>query len=53
MVPPTRIHYTDRLDDLTLPGAMQVTITLTPASCGTEPNLTPEGVPDRIPAEGC
>ena len=53
MVPPTRIHCTDRFDDPTLPGATHVTITLTPASCRTELGITKDGVPDRILAEAC
>ena len=32
---------------------MQVTITLKHVSCGTEVNITQEGVPDLIPAEAC
>jgi hypothetical protein len=32
---------------------MDVTILLTPVSCGTELNITQEGVPDVIPAEAC
>jgi antitoxin (DNA-binding transcriptional repressor) of toxin-antitoxin stability system len=32
---------------------MQVTISLKKVSCGTEVNITQEGVPDIIPAEAC
>jgi hypothetical protein len=32
---------------------MQVTIQLKPVSCGTEVNITQEGVPDVIPTESC
>ena len=53
LVPHERIRYTDRFDDPNLPGAMQVTINLTTVSCGTELNITQEGVPDIIPAEAC
>jgi uncharacterized protein YndB with AHSA1/START domain len=48
-----RIRYTDTFDDPNLPGVMQVTITLKNVSCGTEVNITQEGVPDIIPAEAC
>lgn len=48
-----RIHYEDTFDDPSLPGTMQVTVTLTPVSCGTELNIVQEGVPDAIPAEAC
>jgi Activator of Hsp90 ATPase homolog 1-like protein len=36
-----------------LPGELQVAITLKKVSCGTELNITQEGVPDVIPAEAC
>jgi hypothetical protein len=32
---------------------MHVTITLKKVSCGTEVDITQEGVPDVIPAEAC
>ena len=47
------IRYTDKFDDPNLPGEMQVTVTLKKVSCGTELNVTQEGVPDVIPAEAC
>ena len=53
LTPHERIRYTDRFDDPNLPGAMQVTIDLKKVSCGTELNITQEGVPDVIPAEAC
>ncbi len=53
LVPHERIRYTDRFDDPNLPGAMNVTVSLTKVSCGTELNVTQEGVPDIIPAEAC
>ena len=53
LVPHERIRYTDRFDDPNLPGAMNVTISLTKVSCGSELNVTQEGVPDIIPAEAC
>jgi uncharacterized protein YndB with AHSA1/START domain len=53
LVPHERIRYTDQFDDPKLPGTMQVTITLTQVSCGTEVHITQEGVPDIIPAEAC
>jgi uncharacterized protein YndB with AHSA1/START domain len=48
-----RICHTDKFDDPNLPGVMKVTITLEKVSCGTEVNITQEGVPDIIPAEAC
>ena len=53
LVPHERIRHTDRFDDSNLPGLMQVTISLKKVSCGTEINITQEGVPDIIPAEAC
>ena len=53
LTPHERIRYTDKFDDPNLPGAMQVTIRLSKVSCGTEVNITQEGVPDIIPAEAC
>ena len=47
------IRYTDKFDDPNLPGEMNVTVTLKKVFCGTELNVTQEGVPDVIPAEAC
>ena len=48
-----RIVHTDKFDDANLPGTMKTTIVLKKVSCGTDVNITQEGVPDVIPAEGC
>ncbi len=53
LVPNERIRHTDKFDDPNLPGEMHVTITLKKVFCGTELNITQEGVPDMIPAEAC
>ena len=53
LVPNERICHTDRFDDSNLPGEMRTTITLTQVSCGTELNVTQEGIPDVIPVEQC
>ena len=53
LVPHERIRHTDRFDDPNLPGLMQVTILFKKVFCGTEVNITQEGVPDIIPAEAC
>jgi uncharacterized protein YndB with AHSA1/START domain len=53
LIPKQRIRYTDRFEDSTLPGTMHSTVTLEKVSCGTEVNITQEGVPDIIPAEAC
>ena len=36
-----------------LPGEMKTTIRLKAVSCGTEINITQEGIPEVIPAEMC
>jgi uncharacterized protein YndB with AHSA1/START domain len=51
--PNERIRHTDRFDDPNLPGEMQTTISIAPVSCGVELNITQEGIPAAIPAEGC
>jgi uncharacterized protein YndB with AHSA1/START domain len=51
--PHERIRYTDKFDDANLPGEMQTTITLKQVFCGTDLNVTQEGVPAAIPAEAC
>lgn len=53
LTPNERIRHTDKFDDLNLPGTMQVTITLKKVFCGTELNITQEGIPDIIPTEAC
>jgi uncharacterized protein YndB with AHSA1/START domain len=51
--PHERIRYTDKFDDTNLPGEMQTTIVLRKVFCGTELNVTQEGIPAAIPAEAC
>jgi uncharacterized protein YndB with AHSA1/START domain len=53
LVPNERLRYTDRFDDPNLPGQMQVTVTLTTVSVGTELSIVQEGVPEAIPPEAC
>jgi uncharacterized protein YndB with AHSA1/START domain len=51
--PHERIRYTDKFDDVNLPGEMQTTITLKNVSCGTEVTIVQGGLPAAIPAEAC
>jgi uncharacterized protein YndB with AHSA1/START domain len=51
--PHERIRHTDKFDDPNLPGEMVTTITLKQVFCGTELNITQEGIPAVIPAEAC
>jgi uncharacterized protein YndB with AHSA1/START domain len=53
LTPHERIRYTDKFDDPNLPGEIQVNVTLKKVSCGTELNISQEGVPAVIPAEAC
>jgi len=47
------IRYTDKFDDPNMPGEMHVTVTLKQVFCGTELNVTQEGIPAFIPVEAC
>jgi uncharacterized protein YndB with AHSA1/START domain len=51
--PHERIRYTDQFDAPGLPGEMQTTISSKPVFCGTELNVTQEGIPGAIPPEAC
>jgi uncharacterized protein YndB with AHSA1/START domain len=51
--PSERIRYTNQFDQSGPPGEMQTTITLRQVFCGTELNVTQEGIPAAIPAEAC
>ena len=53
LVPHERLRYTDKFDDPSLPGQIQVTVTLKKVSLGTELNIVQEGLPDAIPLEAC
>ena len=47
------IRYSNKFDDPNLPGEMMATITLKEIFCGTELNITQEGIPAVIPVEAC
>jgi len=49
--PNERIRYSAAFD--ALPGEMQTTVILKKISCGTEVNITQEGIPAVIPPEPC
>jgi uncharacterized protein YndB with AHSA1/START domain len=53
LVPNERICNTDVFNDPNLPGTMKTTVTLKKVSCGTELDVTQEGIPDAIPLDGC
>jgi uncharacterized protein YndB with AHSA1/START domain len=47
------LRYTDTFDDPGLPGQMITTVSLREVFCGTELQITQEGIPPMIPAEAC
>lgn len=47
------IRYDNKFEDANLPGEMITTITLKKVFCGTDINITQEGIPAVIPAEAC
>ncbi len=53
IVPNELIKFTDQFDDLNLSGQIITTIELKKVLCGTELNVTQEGLPDIIPTEMC
>ena len=53
LMPNELLRYTDKFDDANLPGEMITMIALKKVFCGTELNITQEGIPAVIPAEAC
>ena len=53
LTPHGRIRYTDKFEDPDLPGEMHITVELKEVLCGTELQITQEGVPAVIPAPAC
>lgn len=51
--PGQRLRYSAVFDDPQLPGEMQTTVDLRPVSCGTELQVTQQGIPATIPPEAC
>ena len=47
------LRYTDKFDNPGLPGEMITTVSLKQVFCGTDLNITQEGIPAVIPAEAC
>ena len=47
------LRYTDVFDDPGLPGQMITTVSLKEVFCGTELNITQEGIPAMIPVQAC
>ncbi len=53
LVPGERIRYTDKFEDASMPGEIQMTVTFKKVSVGCEVNILQEGLPDMIPVEAC
>jgi uncharacterized protein YndB with AHSA1/START domain len=53
LVPNRRIRYTDKFDDPSLPGLLEVTVSLEPVMCGTDLSVVQSGIPEAIPLEMC
>lgn len=53
LIPGERLRYTDVFEDPSLPGEIEVTVTLKAVSCGTELQIVQAGVPAMIPEEAC
>ena len=53
LTPHERIRYASKFDDPNLPGEMPTTILLKQVVCGTDVNITQEGIPSVIPVEAC
>ena len=53
LVPHSKIRYSDKFDDPSMPGEMSVTIELKKVICGTDVTITQENVPLQIPVEFC
>ena len=53
LIPNQRIRYTDKFDDLNLPGVMEVIVSLEPVMCGTDLSVVQSGIPEAIPLEMC
>ena len=53
LIPGEKLRYIDMFDDPNLPGEMPVTVNLKKVMCGTELNITQEGISPLIPVEMC
>lgn len=53
LVPDTRLRYTDRFEDPSMPDEIQVTVELRAVACGTELSITQENLPAAVPLEFC
>jgi len=53
LIPGEKLRYTDKFDDPSLEGEIEVTVKLRKVSVGTELDVRQSGIPDVIPLEAC
>lgn len=53
LIPNELIRYTDAFEDPSLPGILQVTVSIRELACGSELTILQEGIPEVIPVEMC
>jgi len=53
LIPNELIRYTDKFDDPSLLGTLEVTVSLRKVTCGTELSITQAGIPEAIPLDMC
>ncbi len=53
IIPQEKLRYTDTFDDPAMAGNMQTMVTFQQVSCGTELQVTQNGIPAAIPLEMC
>lgn len=53
LVPHSKIRYSDKFDDPSIPGEMGVTVELKKVLCGTDITIIQENLPAQIPVEIC
>lgn len=53
LVPGEKLRYNDQFENSSLPGTMEVTVTLKAGLVGTDVHIVQQGIPDVIPVEFC
>ncbi|WP_377296673.1 SRPBCC family protein [Rhizobium sp. SGZ-381] len=53
IVADSKISYSDKFDDPSLPGEMITTVEFKPVAVGTDIQITQAGIPDMIPESAC
>jgi uncharacterized protein YndB with AHSA1/START domain len=53
LIPGEKLRYTDKFEDPSLQGDIEVAVSLRQVSVGTEIEIVQSGIPDVIPVEAC